>query len=398
MIRPACRRQASLKNARSSAARVPTTTHRAPVSRAESTARRSRSPPPTSTGTGIMAATIFVTSALCRGSPANAPSRSTTCRRSAPSFFHWSATATGSSENTVSRSARPWCRRTHRPSRRSIAGMTITVRPSRRRRSSRGDGGPTAGSSRDGTGSRRPGRARSPPRIVRRSHTTPRAPRPLASGDAQIARPEPRAPLSGHPRSKPCSRPRYDRIVRVDEVEASARGDAVEQPEVPGVLHAVPSHVGNLRPGRQTAHGTGDDVEPSSLAELLTGGKQELIAEADPQERPAAIERPAEGGQQAQAVEVRHRVVKRAVPRQHHRLRVVDSARILGDHCRAADATKRLLDGPEVSAPVVDDGNHSAPFVEGSTPAILGLTRVASASARPTALNTASVMWWRLWP
>src|SRR5438093_9013584 len=172
--------------------------------------------------------------------------------------------------------------------------------------------------------------------------------------------------------------PRYNRIVRVDEVEASARGDAVEEPEVPSVLPAVPSHVGNLRSGRQAAHGTGDDVEPSSVAELFTGGKQELIAEADPQERLAAVERPAEGGQQAQAVEVRYRVVKRAVPRQHHRFRVVDGARILGDHRRAADATKRLLDGPKISAPVVDNGDHrlASPSAAARTTTITGSPRL----------------------
>ena len=54
-----------------------------------------------------IAATIFAMSALCRGSPANAPSRSTTCSRSAPSSHQLEATATGSSENTVSRSLRP---------------------------------------------------------------------------------------------------------------------------------------------------------------------------------------------------------------------------------------------------------------------------------------------------
>src|SRR5438093_8657286 len=63
--------------------------------------------------------------------------------------------------------------------------------------------------------------------------------------------------------------PRYDRVIGVDEVEVRARRDAVEQPELAGVLHAVPSHVGNLPPGREPAHGAGDDVEPLSLAELL---------------------------------------------------------------------------------------------------------------------------------
>ena len=48
-----------------------------------SIAARSRMPPPTSTGSGD-AATISRISSVCCGEPANAPSRSTTCRRSAP--------------------------------------------------------------------------------------------------------------------------------------------------------------------------------------------------------------------------------------------------------------------------------------------------------------------------
>src|SRR2546427_11399834 len=99
----------------------------------------------------------------------------------------------------------------------------------------------------------------------------------------------------------------------MDEVEVGARGDAAQQPEVSGVLHAVPPHVWNLPPGGETAPRAGDDVEPSSLAELLARGEQQLVAEADPEKRPVAVERAAERGQQAQAVEVRHRVVKGAV-------------------------------------------------------------------------------------
>src|SRR5262245_45111480 len=44
--------------------------------------------------------------------------------------------------------------------------------------------------------------------------------------------------------------PRYNRIVRVDEVEVSARGDAVEQAEAL-VLDAVPAHVGHLAARRK---------------------------------------------------------------------------------------------------------------------------------------------------
>src|SRR5438552_15189356 len=47
--------------------------------------------------------------------------------------------------------------------------------------------------------------------------------------------------------------PGYNRTVRMGEVEAGARGDAVEQPEVPGVLHAVRAHARNARPVRPAA-------------------------------------------------------------------------------------------------------------------------------------------------
>src|SRR6185369_687408 len=61
------------------------------------------------------------------GDPAKAPSRSTTCSRAPSSARQRSATAMGSSENTVWASARPSRSRTQRPSRRSTAGITITV-------------------------------------------------------------------------------------------------------------------------------------------------------------------------------------------------------------------------------------------------------------------------------
>src|SRR5204863_386300 len=85
---------------RSVAARVPITTQATPASSTASTAATSRRPPPASTGTGRTASTILAMSAVCRGAPANAPSRSTTCRRSAPAAAQRSAIATGSSENT----------------------------------------------------------------------------------------------------------------------------------------------------------------------------------------------------------------------------------------------------------------------------------------------------------
>ena len=59
---------------------------------------------------------------------------------------------------------------------------------------------------------------------------------------------------------------------------------------------------------------------------------------------------------------------------------------------RDIDAVERLVDAAEIPPAVVDDGDHREPFVDGKIPAMRGFRRVASASARPTDLKTASLM------
>ena len=65
------------------------------------------------------------------GAPANAPSRSTTCRRSAPPRASSATSSTGRSWNTVTRSRRPSSRRTAWPPSRSIAGNSFTRPPTK---------------------------------------------------------------------------------------------------------------------------------------------------------------------------------------------------------------------------------------------------------------------------
>src|SRR5215510_12716416 len=162
------------------------------------------------------------------------------------------------------------------------------------------------------------------------------------------------------------------RVIRVDEVEVRARGDAVEEAHVPSVLHAIPAHVRDLPTGRQPAHGARHDVEPAALAEFLARREQQLVPEADPEKRPAAVERAPERPREPEAIEVRHRVVERAVAGQHDGVRLVDAARILGDRRGHADPPERLLDRAEIPAPVIDQGNHrlASPSAAARTAAI----------------------------
>src|SRR3990167_5786729 len=66
---------------------------------------------------------MAVTTSPLTGWPSKAPLRSTRCRRRQPPSTHLAAMLTGSSENTVESSMRPWRRRTQAPSLRSIAGI-----------------------------------------------------------------------------------------------------------------------------------------------------------------------------------------------------------------------------------------------------------------------------------
>ena len=102
---------------------VPRMTNRTPAWMYVSTVSSLRMPPPTCTGTSGCASTTSRTTPAFFGSPANAPSRSTTCSRRAPASTQRVAIATGSSENTVAVSMRPSRRRTHLRSLMSMAGM-----------------------------------------------------------------------------------------------------------------------------------------------------------------------------------------------------------------------------------------------------------------------------------
>ena len=111
-------------------AAVPMMTRVTPLASQASTVARSRIPPPSCTGM-VTALSIDSTAAAFIGLPANAPSRSTTCRYSKPCAAKLCACAAGSRLNTVARAMSPCSRRTHWPFLRSIAGKRITVSISR---------------------------------------------------------------------------------------------------------------------------------------------------------------------------------------------------------------------------------------------------------------------------
>src|SRR5690606_28228375 len=80
------------------------------------------------------------------------------------------------------------------------------------------------------------------------------------------------------------------------------------------------------------------------------------------------------------------------------RARAPEVVRVAGDPDLevAPGTTGRALEtlrrAPQVANPVVDDRDHSVPFVE-STPVTRGSSEVAASSARANALKAASILW-----
>ena len=344
---------------------------------AASRAVRSRSPPPTWTGTAGIASTIARIRAAWRGAPSNAPSRSTTWSRPAPRSAHRRAIATGSSPKTVALSARPSTSRTQRPALEVDRGDDDHARAA----------SPAAGE---------PGEVREEPEppALALLRMELGAEQPVAHDQGREAD----AVLAvGRSHALRVERGRHLGVVRVHEVEVRAGGDPREEGQGPVVPEPVPAHVGHLEPGRKPAHHPGQDVETLGVAELLALGEQELVAQADPEIGPAGRDVGADRLDEPEALEAPHGVREGAVPGDDQRASARHRPGVLGDHDVGHELGQRLPDAAEVAPAVVDDRDHKAPFVE-STPSMRGFMREASARARPNALNSASAMWCRFSP
>src|SRR5205807_6617954 len=97
--------------------------------------------------------------------------------------------------------------------------------------------------------------------------------------------------LAGRDRDRPVA---HVGIVGVDKVEVCAARDAVEERDSSVVPDLVPAHVRHLPPAREAALDAPHHVEALGVPEFLALGEEELVAEADAEERPPAVERAAE--------------------------------------------------------------------------------------------------------
>src|SRR5207247_8253718 len=140
-----------------------------------------------------------------------------------------------------------------------------------------------------------------------------------------------------------------------------------------------------------------DQPEPRGAAELGRRVEEQLESEADAQRGDARGQPLGDEPVEAELRHPLHRLRECADPRQDDSLGLADGGVVAGDLHRGAHVLERLLDGPEVAHPVVEDGDHRSPFVDG-TPASVASSAIARRSARAKALNAASITWWSLPP
>ena len=194
----------------------------------------------------------------------------------------------------------------------------------------------------------------------------------------------------------------HGKLPRMDEIRMRAGWHPV-QDGVESVDHQiVPAHVRHLQPrvGRNDPFDpAADPAETRGRAVFQAFVGQHLHPHADPQERHAAA---ADGLGQClhhagHGVKGRPARRKGTVARQDDPVRPRDRRGIRGDDDLGAHLASRqrhgLFRGMQVAAVIVDQRDahrHSAPLVDGSSPAMRGSGSTASRNARATALKDAS--------
>ena len=121
--------------------------------------------------------------------------------------------------------------------------------------------------------------------------------------------------------------------------------------------------------------------------------EQEVHSQADAEERHAGGYALADGVHLAELAHGGGRVGERANAGQHDGIGFGDGGGIARDEHLGARRDQTALDAFEVALMIVDHGDHSAPFVEGSASPMRGSSSTAWRKARAAALNDASTIW-----
>ena len=155
--------------------------------------------------------------------------------------------------------------------------------------------------------------------------------------------------------------PRRIGRVRVNEIEVGAVGDAAPQRRHLRLREPAPANHGEPPAVFHLHHTAIEQPEALVAAMLRRLLEQQLIAEADPEDRLPLLGQFDDPAAEAAFGKLGKSGRKRPYPRQHHAVGVLKVVAIGGELGLSSNMEQRSLDRAQVPDPVVDDRDHWGP-------------------------------------
>ena len=145
---------------------------------------------------------------------------------------------------------------------------------------------------------------------------------------------------------------------------------------------------------REPPHSSFEDAEPGDIGRFIAGFIQPVQSQADAEKRSPGAYAFDDRIAKSTLVERIHHLPEMSDSGQHHFRRALQTFRRCKNLVGRADLVQRVLHGTEVPRAVIDDGDHSKPFVDGNSFFSRASFEHAYFIARAKHLNTASILWW----
>src|SRR5215469_3701358 len=186
----------------------------------------------------------------------------------------------------------------------------------------------------------------------------------------------------------------HRRAIGVGEVHVRARRNPRKQSRLSYHRVAVPSHMGRFHCVGKSCTSPSKHAQATQCRRLVAALKHPLQAQTDPQQR--HLSRSNSITQYGSKRSVRQRGCRLEVPdsRNNALLGTSHNVRVIGDNALPTEVLNRLHYRCQVPGSVINNCNHSSPFVVGNIlPNCLSFEQ-ATRNARANALKSASILWW----
>ncbi len=149
-------------------------------------------------------------------------------------------------------------------------------------------------------------------------------------------------------------------VIGVHKVDVRVLLQPGEQSTGLGELELVPAHVRHFELAGEVKadHFASNDAQTLVFASFVTLVKQELKSQADPQERFPRIYGIMDRLHEFAFAKFGHGILKGSNAWQHHLVSGGNLLRLVGNEYLGSDLLEPLLHAPQVSHPIVNDGNH----------------------------------------